>query len=288
VDGRTSAFGAISAGATFFILLALFPGVAGLISLYGLFADASTVGQHVDLLVGVMPEGGIQIIRDQIERLTSQPTQRLGFALVIGLAISLWSANGGIKAMFDALNVVYHEKEKRGFIALNVISLTFTFGILIFMVAAVAAITLLPAVIDYAGVSRAIELLVKIGRWPLLLLAVSFALAVIYRFGPSRDKAKWQWITRGSVFAAVAWLAVSLAFSWYAENFGSYNKTYGSLGAVIGFMTWLWLSLIVILIGAKLNAEIEHQTTRDSTEGHARPIGKRGATMADTVGRAHA
>jgi len=279
---------ATAAGVTFFVLLALFPGIAGLIALYGLYADAHSIGQHLNTVSGVVPEGGMQIIREQIDRLTSQPAQRLGLATIIGLGVSLWSANGGMKAMFDALNVVYREKETRGFIRLNLISLAFTLGAILFVLVALATMTVLPMLLDYLGMSRATELLVKIGRWPILFLVVSLAIALIYRFGPSRDQPKWQWITPGSMFAAGVWLAASLLFSWYAENFGSYNETYGSLGAAIGFMTWLWISTMVILVGAKLNAETEHQTERDSTEGRPRPLGKRGAHMADTVGRAHA
>jgi membrane protein len=275
---------AIAAGVTFYVLLALFPGVAGLIALYGLYADASTISQHLETLSGVLPEGGLQIIREQLGRLTEQPTQRLGFATFFGLAVSLWSANGGIKAMFDALNVVYHEREKRGFFALNAVSLMFTFGAILFVLVAVAAMTIVPLALDYFGFSRIVELAVKIGRWPALLLVASFALALIYRYGPSRDTPKWRWITPGSIFAAIAWLSVSLLFSWYTENFGSYNETYGSLGAVIGFMTWLWLSNVVILIGGKINAETEHQTVKDTTAGDPQPIGRRGATMADSVG----
>jgi membrane protein len=275
----------VAAGVTYFTLLALFPGIAGLIALYGLYADAHSIGQHLDTLGGILPEGGIQIVRDQIDRLTSQPSQRLGLATIVGLGISLWSANGGMKAMFDALNVVYHEKEKRGFFRLNMVSLTFTLGAIAFVLIALATTTMLPVALDYLGLSRATELLVKIGRWPVLFLVVSFAIALIYRFGPSRDTAQWRWITPGSMFAAALWLAASLLFSWYTESFGSYNRTYGSLGAVIGFMTWLWISTIVILLGAKLNAETEHQTARDSTEGSPRPLGERGARMADTVGR---
>jgi len=211
-------------------------------------------------LAGVLPEGGLQIIREQIERLAAQPAQRLGIATIMGLGVSLWSANGGMKAMFDALNVVYHEKEKRSFIRLNSISLAFTLGSMAFILIALAAMTMMPVVLSYLGLSRLTELLIRVGRWPVLLLVVSFAIALIYRYGPSRDQPKWRWITPGSVFAALAWLCLSLLFSWYTENFGSYNKTYGSLGAVIGFMTWLWLSNIVNLVGAKLNAETEHQT----------------------------
>jgi len=275
---------AISAGVTFFILLAIFPAIAGLIALYGLYADPQTISQHLSAASGVLPEGGLQIIREQIERLTSQPSQRLGLATFIGLAIALWSANGGMKALFDALNVVYHEKEKRGFVRLNAISLTFTLGAMLFVLIAFAAMTVLPAVLNTFGLSRATELIIKVGRWPILFIVVTTAIAVIYRFGASRDKPKWRWLTPGSIFAAAIWLAASLLFSWYTENFGKYNETYGSLGAAIGFMTWLWISIMVILIGAKLNAETEHQTALDSTEGAPKPLGQRGATMADSVG----
>jgi membrane protein len=276
----------IAAGVTYFTLLALFPGIAGLIALYGLYADAATISQHINTLAGVMPEGGLQIIREQVDRLASQPPQRLGIATFVGLAIALWSANGGMKALFDALTVVYHEKEKRSFIQLNAISLAFTFGAIAFVLLSVAAITILPVVVNYLGLSRVAELAIKIGRGPVLFVVVSFAIALLYRYGPSRDKPQWRWISPGSMFAAAAWLGASLLFSWYAENFGSYNETYGSLGAVIGFMTWLWLSTIVILIGAKINAELEHQTARDTTEGAPRPMGQRGAEMADTLGKA--
>jgi membrane protein len=275
---------AIAAGATFFVLLALFPGIAGLIAVYGLFSDPGTVAGHLNALAGVMPEGGTQIISEQIDRLTAQPPQKLGFAMVAGLAISLWSANGGIKAMFDALNVVYREKETRSFIGLNLQSLTFTIGALAFVVVSLLVIAVIPNLLEAWGLSRAGELLIKIGRWPLLFLAASFFIALVFRFGPSRDKPKWRWITPGSMFAAAAWLAASLLFSWYAENFGSYNTTYGSLGAAIGFMTWLWISVIVVLVGAKINAEIEHQTARDTTVGRPERLGERGAHMADTVG----
>jgi membrane protein len=275
---------ALAAGVTFYVLLAFFPGIAGLIALYGLYADAGTISQHLDTLAGVLPEGGLQIIREQIGQLTAQPAQRLGIATIIGLGVSLWSANGGMKAMFDALNVIYHEKEKRSFIRLNAISLAFTLGAIAFILVALAAMTILPVVLNYLGLSRVMELLIRFGRWPVLLLVVTFAIALIYRYGPSRDQPKWRWITPGSAFAALVWLCLSLLFSWYTENFGSYNKTYGSLGAVIGFMTWLWLSNIVILVGAKLNAETEHQTARDSTIGRPEPLGRRGAEMADTVG----
>jgi membrane protein len=276
----------LAAGVTFYVLLALFPGIAGLIALYGLYADPGTISQHLDMLEGVFPEGGLQIIREQIDRLTSQPAQRLGLATFIGLGISLWSANGGMKGMFDALNVIYHEKEKRSFIRLNALSLAFTLGLIVFVLLTLAALTIVPLALSYLGLSRVTELLFRFGRWPVLLVVVSLMIALIYRYGPNRDKPQWRWITPGSTFAAISWLGGSALFSWYTENFGSYNATYGSLGAVIGFMTWLWLSNIVILVGAKINAELEHQTAQDTTVDRPEPLGQRGAAMADTVGAA--
>ena len=275
---------AIAAGVTFYVLLAIFPAIAALISLYGLFTDPATISQHIETLAGIVPGGGIDIVREQIDRVTSQGSQTLGWTLVIGLAISLWSANAGMKALFDALNVVYHEKEKRGFFKLNAISLAFTLGSIAFLLVAIATVTILPMVLEYVGLSGASQLLITVGTLAGAAVGVSFGIALIYRYGPSRDAPQWRWISWGSAFAAVAWLVASMLFSWYTANFGSYNETYGSLGAAIGFMTWVWISEIVILLGGKINAEIEHQTARDSTTGSPKPLGHRGATMADTVG----
>jgi membrane protein len=274
----------ISGGVTFFVLLALFPGLAGLISLYGLFADSSTIGQHLSSLEGILPEGGMQILRDQFQQLTSQPAQKLGFATAASLAISLWSANGGVKAMFEGLNAVYEEREKRSFINLNAISLALTSIVLGFVMAALLTITVIPKLLSFLGLPGISEI-VAYARWPVLLVVASLMIAVIYRFGPSRDQPQWRWISPGSIFAAVTWIAASLLFSWYTAHFGSYNKTYGSLGAAVGFMTWIWISTMVILVGAKINAELEHQTVADTTVGKPAPRGERGARMADTVGR---
>ena len=153
------------------------------------------------------------------------------------------------------------------------------------MLLALIALVVLPLIIDYLGVTTAAQWLLALGKWPLLLLAAALAVALIYRYGPSREKAQWRWLTWGSAFAVIGWLLVSVLFSWYAANFGSYNKTYGSLGAVIGLMTWMWLSCIVILLGAELDAEMEHQTARDTTTGPPAPVGARGAHMADTIGK---
>jgi membrane protein len=201
-----------------------------------------------------------------------------------GIAVSLWSANAGIKALFDALNVVYKEREKRGFFMLNAVSLSFTIAGVTLVLAALALMVVLPPVLDYLHLASETEWVIKVLRWPLLFVAVSLAISIIYRYGPSREKARWRWLTWGSAFASFGWLAMSLLFSWYAESFGSFNKTYGSLRAVIGLMFWMWLSSVVLLIGAELNAEMEHQTLIDTTRGHPKPMGSRKAVMADTVG----
>jgi membrane protein len=274
----------IAGGVTFFVLLALFPGLAGLISLYGLFADSKTISEHLSSLGGILPEGGMQILRDQLQALTSQPAQKLGFATLTSLAVSLWSANGGIKAMFEGLNAVYHEREKRSFLKLNAISLALTLSLLAFLITSLLTITIIPNLLSFFGLPSA-SAVVNVARWPVLLAVASLMIAVIYRFGPSRSKPQWRWISPGSIFAATAWVAASLLFSWYTAHFGSYNKTYGSLGAAVGFMTWIWISTLVILLGAKINAEIEHQTEEDTTAGDPAPPGKRGARMADTVGQ---
>lgn len=272
-----------AAGVTFYTLLALFPGIAALVSIYGLFADRAMIGEHLSLLSGVVPGGGMDLITEQVNRLGEQPQTSLGFGAVAGIAIALWSANQATKAVFDALNVVYEEEEKRSFIRFTLVTLTFTLAGILFAILAIAAIVVLPVVLGLVGLGEAANWLLSLARWPLLLLAVGFMLACIYRWGPSRAEAKWRWVTWGSGVAALLWLAASLGFSWYVANFGSYNETYGSLGAVIGFMTWIWISSAVVLLGGELNAEMEHQTARDTTTGPDQPMGQRNARMADTT-----
>jgi membrane protein len=273
-----------AAGVTFYALLALFPAIAALVSVYGLFSDPGQITDQLDMLYGILPGGGMTVIEEQLTRLAAQGSGSLTFGLVLGLLVSLWSANGGMKALFDALNVVYGEKEKRSFVQLNAVSLAFTLGMLCFAIIALAAIVavpvILPALPDFLGT------LINWARWPVMAVLIAVVLALIYRYGPSRDEPKWRWISWGSVLAAIGWLAFSAAYSFYAANFGTFNETYGSLGAAIGFMLWIWLSVTVILLGGKLNASIEHQTARDTTEGEPQPLGQRGAYVADTVGPA--
>ena len=277
---------ALAAGMTYYSLLAIFPAIAALVAIYGLFADPGSIAKHLDEVAGFIPGGAVEVAREQLTRVASKGGSALGFTFAIGLAVSLWSANAAMKSLFDTLNIVYGEQEKRGFFKLNAMSLGFTVGAIVFIMVALGGVVAIPVVLQYVGLSNAVDLLVRIGRWPVLFVALALALACVYRFGPSREAPRWTWITWGSAAATLLWLAASALFSFYAANFGNFNETYGSLGAVIGFMTWLWLSAIVILLGAELNAEMEHQTARDTTTGRPKPLGGRGAKMADTVGEA--
>ncbi|ACL56069.1 YihY/virulence factor BrkB family protein [Methylobacterium nodulans] len=278
----------VAAGVTFYTLLAMFPAIAALVSLYGLIADPATINDHIALLQGVLPSGALDIIGEQVKRISSKGGTTLGLTFFTTLALSLWSANAGVKAIFDALNIVYEEEEKRSFIKLNLQSLTFTLGGLLFVVVALSGIVVLPVILNFIG-NFGISISPKawyiaLLRWPLLLAILLFALALLYRYGPSRDEPKWRWVTPGSLIAGVVWLVGSIAFSWYVAHFGSYNETYGSLGAAIGFMTWIWISATIVLLGGEINAEMEHQTVRDTTKGPEQPLGTRRARMADTVG----
>ena len=272
-----------AAAITFYALLALFPALAAMVSLYGLIADPATISDHLDTLSGVVPGGGMQIISDQVHSLAANGDKALGFAALLGLATSLWSANQGTKALFDALNVVYAETEKRGFLLRTAVTLAFTLGGIVFVLLALAAVVAVPVVLGFAGLGDVAEPLLRILRWPLMLVALAVLLACIYRFGPSREHARWQWVSWGGGFAAVAWVVGSIAFSYYVSHFGSYDKTYGSLGAAVGFLTWIWLSATIVLVGAELNAETEQQTARDTTTGPEQAPGRRGAKKADAV-----
>ncbi|TXN02876.1 YihY/virulence factor BrkB family protein [Methylobacterium sp. WL103] len=273
----------VAAGVTFYVLLAIFPAVAALVSCYGLFADVATINDHLASLQGVMPSGAIDIVGEQVKRIAAKGDTTLGITFFTGILLSVWSANGGMKAIFDALNIVYEERETRNFVWLNLRSLAFTGGALLFIILALGAIVVLPVVFNTVGLSGDAWYLALL-RWPALFVAVLGGLALLYRYGPCRDAPRWRWVTWGSALAAFAWLAGSLGFSWYVANFGKYNDTYGSLGAVIGFMTWIWISTVIVLLGAEVNAEMEHQTVHDTTVGAPQPLGTRRAKMADTVG----
>ena len=275
---------ATAAGVVFFGLLAVFPAITALVSSYGLFADPSTIGANLQTLALMLPEGSFQIVQDQVSRVLAKGSTALGATFLFGLAFAIWSANAGVKAVIDALNVVYEEREKRSLVKLNLLSLGFTVGGIAALLLMVSAVVAFPLAVDHLGLQPQSQLLIGLARWPLMFLILMTALAVLYRFGPSRREARWQWLSIGALLASVLWIAGSAALSWYLSNFGNYSATYGSLGAAIGLMIWMWMSATIVLFGAELNSEIEHQTAVDSTVGRPKPMGARGAVMADTLG----
>jgi membrane protein len=279
---------AVAAGVVFFVLLALFPGISAIMSLYGLFADRATFADHLSLIATIAPAEAFGIIRAQVERLLAKRNEQLGLAFLISFGLALWSANAGVKAVMDALNVAYEEKEQRSWLKLNTESLLFTLGCIVGLLLVIAVVMALPLIFDFLGLSSFAEAIIFYLRWPVLVLLLVTFLTTLYRFGPSRRHAKWTWLTAGSIVGALLWLAGSYLLSLYLSNFANYNAVYGTLGAAVGLMMWLWLSAISVLFGAELNAEIEHQTARDTTIGPPKPLGARGATMADTVGEAAA
>ena len=277
---------ATAAGVVFFGLLAVFPAITALVSCYGLFANPSTIGANLQTLALMLPEGSFQIVQDQIARVLEKGNTALGATFLFGLGFAIWSANAGVKAVIDALNVVYEEREKRSFVRLNLLTLALTSGGIAALLLMVSAVVAFPLALDHLGLKPEAQFIVGLVRWPLLFVILLGALGILYRFGPSRRAARWEWLSVGTLTAALLWIVGSALLSWYLSNFGHYTATYGSLGAAIGLMMWMWMSAIIVLCGAELNSEIEHQTALDSTVGHPRPLGARGALMADTLGPA--
>ncbi|MBZ8132804.1 YihY/virulence factor BrkB family protein [Afifella sp. IM 167] len=273
----------VAGGVTFYLLLAAFPALGALVSIYGLYYDPANLAAQLQSLQAVMPQSGMDILQEQLTRLVSAESASLSFAFLFGLGLSLWSANKGVKALFQALNVAYEEKEKRSFVLVNAVSLLFTFGFIVLVILFLSATVVVPAVLTFLGLKEG--WIVAMIRWPILFLVAAGAISTLYRFGPSRPPMRWRWVSWGGTITALVWIAASILFSWYISNFADYNATYGSLGAVIGMMMWIWVSVFVLLAGAELNAEMEHQTARDTTLRPEKPLGMRGAHMADTIGK---
>jgi membrane protein len=274
----------LAAGVAFYAMLAIFPAIIAVVTVYGMVADPAQVQSQVGELAKSLPSGADQLLTDQLKSVTEAGRQSLSIGLAVSLLAVLWAASGGVQGLVKGLNLVYDEKETRGFLKLRGLSLLLTLGAILIAVVAIALVAVFPAVLDDLKLGQAGELAASIARWVVLALLVLSALAVLYRYAPDRANPRWRWVSWGAVVALVLWLLGSIGFSWYVDNFGKYNQTYGALAAVIILLLWLFLSAFAVLLGAEFDAEIERQTARDTTTGPERPMGQRDAEVADTVG----
>ena len=276
----------VAAGAAFYTLLAIPSAFTALVSLYGLVFDPGNVQRQLTDMQGILPADVIKLLSDQLQTLTSHASSTLGIGFVISLTVALWSARSGTSSLIAALNIAYEEPEKRNFVWFQVIAVGLTVAMVLAAIVALALIAVLPAIIDLLPLGSFGKMAATIVRWPILIIMVMGLFAILYRFAPSRQEPKWRWVSWGAVVATVLWIFGSALFSLYVGKFAAYDKTYGSLGGVVVLLMWLYLSAFVVLLGAAINAEIEHQTACDSTTGKPLPLGQRGAKMADTIGRA--
>ncbi|WP_415836546.1 YihY/virulence factor BrkB family protein [Palleronia rufa] len=274
----------VSAGVAFFGLLAIFPAIAALMSIAGLLLDPGAIEEQIAGITAVLPQNAASILEGQASKVASGAGGGIGLAAIVGLLLSLYSASKGMKALMEGMNIAYDEEEDRGFIMQNVVALALTLFLIVGLLIALAFTIVVPAFLGNLGLPDAVVALVTYGRWLILAILTMLGLAVLYRYGPSRDDPEWQWVSVGAIVATIFWIIGSIAFSVYVRNFGSYNESYGALGGVIILLTWFWLSAFIVLLGAELNSEMEAQTERDTTTGPPERKGRRGAEKADHVG----
>jgi len=276
----------VAGGVTYAVLLALFPGLAALVSLYGLLLDPAQVEQQVEALSTILPPESAQMIGAELHTLVSAPHGSLSIGAVVAVLFALWSASRGMSGLITAFDIAYQQKETRGFFKFNLIAIGLTVLMLIGGTVTIALVGVLPAAIQIIGLGGSTKWLLLALDWPLLIVVLMTGLAVMYRYAPNRASPQWRWISPGAVVATVLWLLGSAGFTVYVAHFNSYDRTYGSLGGVVVMLTWLYLSAFVALFGAVVNAQAERQTVADSTVGPPKPMGGRGAYAADTVDEA--
>jgi len=248
-----------AAGVSYYTLLALFPALAALVSVYGLVNDVNSLSAHLDTLSGIVPETILKFIASELTRLVHSNPSSLGIGAVVSLLVALWSANGGVKSMFWAMNMAYERPEQRSFITLNLLTLAFTLAAMLVFVVVINALVVMPLIVDALGLGAAGRLLGTLVPGAIAVIIVYAAIALVYRFGPSRPPAGWRWFTPGALAAAVVWLIASIGFSFYLSNFSNYDATYGTLGTAIGLLIWLYISAFIVIVGADVNAELEKQ-----------------------------
>jgi membrane protein len=275
----------LSAAMAYYALFALVPSLSALVLTYAWISDPAQISQHISQASQFIPEELQRILNSQLTTLSSKASGQLGLSAIFSVLLALWGASRGSKSVIESLNVIYNENDNRGFIKQNALALGLTLLGLVLAIIALGVIVVIPNITNILKLGPNVSLVMTAVSWVILLGLFSFFLSIIYRFGPDRKVAKWRWVSWGAVIASVLWVIASGLFSWYAKEFGNFNKTYGSLSVMIVLMTWFYLSSLVILLGGEINAELEHQTKKDSTKGREKPIGSRGAQMADTVGK---
>lgn len=274
----------VAAGVAFYALLAVFPGLAASVSIYGLVSNGAEIERQFEDLAVLMPPEARPILLDQVNALTASSETALGVTAIGGVLLALLSAVKGMKAVISALNIAYNEREKRGFIRLNVLAFVLTVASVVFLLLMLGLVVAVPAAVNLLALSGPLETVLSMLRWPVLLVVALAGLGALYHFAPSRNEPRWHWVSWGATVATALWLLASFGFSVYVENFGNYNKVYGSVGALVILLMWFFISAYALLLGAELNAEMEHQTVVDTTVGEPKPIGSREAYVADTVG----
>lgn len=273
----------LAAGVAFYSLLAMFPALAAIVTTYALLADPQTVAEHLSNAQAFLPGDVMSIIDEQLSTLSSRPGEGLSLKLIGGILLAIWSAHKGMDALTRAIGVAYQEPETRGFFKLSLVTYLMTAAAVLFMVVILILLVVLPSITALLSLPDWWTTLVPVARWLLFVAIVSLAIATLYRYAPARRPAKWRWLSTGAIVATLMWLSGSALFSFYASQFGSYNETYGALSAIVVMLLWLFISSYAIILGAALNAEMEHQTRYDTTLGPDRPMGQRGAIVADTL-----
>ena len=276
--------GLIAAGVAFYGLLALFPAITAILAIGGLLVEPNEIVDQLSTYSAVVPEEVMTIITDQATKVAGSRQGGLGLAALMGLLVATYSASKGMGSLIEGMNVAYDEEEKRGFVMKTLITVGLTLFLVLGMVLGLAATLAVPSMLAFLDADFLAKMLGTAAVWVLLLLFTLFGLAVLYRYGPSRDKPEFQWVSPGAVAACLMWIVGSAGFAFYVSNFGSYNESFGSLAGIVVMLMWLWISAFIILLGAELNAEIEAQTRHDTTAGEPEPMGKRDAVKADNLG----
>lgn len=280
--------GLIAAGVAFYGLLALFPAITALLAIGGLVTEPAQIMAQMEQWSQILPDAAMDIIMGQATEVAGSQEGGLGLAVLLGIGLALYSASKGVGSLIQGLNVAYGESEKRGFVKKLMVTLGLTVLLVIGLLVGLLSTIAIPIVLEIANLGPITE---KIGSFIVALVLfclTAVALSIVYRFGPSRRSAKFQWVSPGALVACMLWMIASIGFAIYVANFASYNESFGALAGVVILLMWLWISAYVILLGAELNAEAEAQTQYDTTVGEYRPMGRRGAVKADTLGKIRA